>query len=81
MLQESGERVKVEYHLHHFSPRPYQEQLLLLLVTAPLVCSSFFCQFLIQCDKTSVICKLTEHKVFHYKTVIHHREAGGCKKH
>lgn len=34
---------------------------------------------LIQCDKTSVICKLIEHKVFHYKMVIHHWRLGAAK--
>lgn len=35
--------------------------------------------FLIQCDKTSVICKLIEHKLFHYKMVIHHWKLGAAK--
>lgn len=50
--------------------------LILLYVALFLLLKMFF---LIQCDKTSAICKLIEHKVFHYKMVIHHWRLGAAK--
>lgn len=78
MVLESSERVKVKYHLD-FSPLPTLNRNNFCFCSSPILLSvAFFfffwlkTFFLIQCDKTSVICKLIEHKVFHYKMVIHH---------